>query len=379
MAVGTYSLLDSTAEVLTYLGDSAQKNGIWLYCSASDATAATAAVSSTALTLIITGGASAGTNTLTFADANKDTLAELVTAINALSGWKAGLVYNGSAASADLVVMGAVSCLGSANELTLKTKDNYFIEKLIDRASDIIEKWLQRKIKSRDYSREVYDGNGLRELALKQWPVSRVSRASVGRADCFSIKNTAATTYATFEVTATGVRLVADGGTATSLLFADYATITLLIAAVNAVAGWAAAILDSNYGSYKSSELLRRPAMSCKSPTLAYAEIADDDVTDYYLLAPDEDRNVGILFAPGTWIEGTQNIFVDYTAGYSTVPDAIVDACIQLVVWKYRQSQRDSGLKSESLGDYSFTAADMKNGLPPDVVEQLSFYKRPVL
>ena len=32
MGVGTYSLLDSTAEVLTYLGSVPERDGLWIYC-----------------------------------------------------------------------------------------------------------------------------------------------------------------------------------------------------------------------------------------------------------------------------------------------------------------------------------------------------------
>jgi hypothetical protein len=379
MGVGTYSLLDSTAEVLTYLGSVPERDGLWIYCSASGATAATAAVSATALTLIITGGESAGTNTLTFADANKDTLAELVTAINALTGWKAGLIYNGSAASTDLIVTGTLACNTAANELTLKVKDLYLIERLIDRATDIIERFCQRKFKSRDYSREIYSGTGYTSLWLKQWPVSRVSRVSVGRTSAFSVKNTTATTWATAEVTATGVRLVADGGTATDLLFANYATITLLVAAISAQAGWTASLLASSYGPLKSTECLRRPSMSCKSPDFAYVEIPTEDVSGYYLISPDEERNAGELFHEGIWTSSDQNIFIDYTAGYSTIPDVLQDACVQLVVWKYRMSEGDPTMKSESLGDYSYTRGDLVEGLSAEVREQLSYFRRPVL
>jgi hypothetical protein len=100
--------------------EGAERIGMWIDCSASDATAATVQVTATTIVLVITGGTSAGTNTLTFADADKDTLTELVAFINALAGWEAGALPDGSAASTDLSIIAANACLGSANALALK-------------------------------------------------------------------------------------------------------------------------------------------------------------------------------------------------------------------------------------------------------------------
>ena len=60
----------------------------------------------------------------------------------------------------------------------------------------------------------------------------------------------------------------------------------------------------------------------------------------------------------GNWGQMTQNIFVDYTAGYTTVPDDLESACITLASSLYHSRERDEGLKSEKLGDYSYTVAE---------------------
>lgn len=62
-------------------------------------TAATYTLTATKLDLIITGGATAGTYTITFADAGTDTVAEIVAAINAKTGVGSGFV----AAQCDMV------------------------------------------------------------------------------------------------------------------------------------------------------------------------------------------------------------------------------------------------------------------------------------
>lgn len=378
----TYALT-SVAEVYAALGEVPQKNGIWVYCSASGATAATCEVTATTIVLIITGGGSAGTNTLTLADADKNTLTELVDAINALTGWKAGLIYHEDADSTDLIPTGAVSCLGSANEITLKVEDKYFIEQLINRATCYIERYCNRKLLSRNYSREVYDGTGTGQLILRQYPVTKISRISYGRTNAFSITNTTATTTAFVEVTSTQVRLTADG-TTTNITISSYATITLLVAAINAVAGWTATLLNTDYGAYLSSEVLVRPALYCKSPSLAYIEITDDEMSDYFNVAGNsEDTNYGLIYSNSIFTSGHQNILVDYTAGYTTIPYVLEQACIELVVYKYNKSKIDGVMKSETLGDYSYTLGDMKDALlasgDSDLFAELQLFKRRVL
>ena len=76
-----------------------------------------------------------------------------------------------------------------------------------------------------------------------------------------------------------------------------------------------------------------------------------------------------------SFTNGTQNIEVQYTAGYSQTPWDLTDACIKLVGWNYR-SRRDSyGIKQSIRGSESIT---YESGwiTPPDVEEVLRFYSR---
>ncbi|MBL7084334.1 MAG: hypothetical protein ISS41_11995 [Candidatus Aminicenantes bacterium] len=378
--------LTTLAEIKAFLGASPQKDGIWIYCSQSDATAATVEITDTTIILIITGGVAAGTNTLTFADADKDTITELITAINAVTGWKSGAIYNGSAPSTDLIVTGALSCLTSANEITLKIADDYLLTELINRASDLINRYCNRILKTTTYSREIYYGSGYDKLLLDQYPVTRVTRLSVERANSFSIKNTSTdANFCTVEVTATTIRLIVDGGVnaydtnTAPLLLATYATIDLLIAAIHALGkGWVCTTLATDTGSRDASELLIRPSMAVTATAQAYCETVDDDITDYKLLKPTEARNEGIIEKDGAFTSGYE-YFLDYTAGYITIPYSLEQACIYLVKYKYDQSKRDSGLKSEKFGegaDYSYTLQDLKNGLPSELLEELNMFKK---
>jgi uncharacterized phiE125 gp8 family phage protein len=55
---------------------------------------------------------------------------------------------------------------------------------------------------------------------------------------------------------------------------------------------------------------------------------------------------------------GFLNYEVQYNGGYATIPDDVDMVCRELVVEAYNLSKRDSTLRSESLGDYSYTLAD---------------------
>jgi len=389
MSVGIYALT-TLDEAKANLSPLPARDGLWIYCSASGATAATAQVSDTTLVLIITGGGSAGTTTLTFSDAGKDTVTELVASINAVSGWKAGAIYHGDADSTDLVVTGALGCLGAANEVTLKIEDNYRLERLIDRATDIIERWASRKFVSRTYDRQVYSGLAGTRLLLDQYPVTRIGRVSIGRVNAFSVTCTTATNFATVEVTSTKVRLNADG-VVTDKTIASSATINALITVINTVVGWSASLLDTSVGTRKAfytsldgttkvSEPLPLTAAYCLSPSLAYVEVPDTDMTDAMLEGgSDEDRNPGILYSPGGWNYGRDSIYVDHVSGYSVIPAALEDLCLALVKAKYDAGKKDTTLQSESIGGvYAYSNRDLKQ-VSADILEEASYFRKLVL
>jgi len=379
--------LTSVDEVLAFLGEDLKRDGLWVYCSG-DATAATVEVTSTTMVLIQTGGTYPGTSTLTFADVDKNTLSELIVAINALDGWLAGLIYSSSATSSDIIITGALSCLGSEEEIMLQIKDNYLIERLIDRATDMIERYCNRKLSTRTYEREIYYGNGFNKLILEQYPVTRVSRLSVGRANSFSIKNTSTdANFCTVEITATTIRLIVDGGTNnddTELTLADYDKIDDLITAIEALAkGWACTTMATDTATRDADELLIRPSMFVDATKQAECETVDSNLTDYRLLNPTEARNDGMIEKSGAFVSG-QEYFCTYIAGYTVIPYALEQACIELVAYKYGQSKRagSEDLKGESFGegaDYKyekFNVGDIKNILPASMLAELDLFKK---
>jgi len=377
--MGTYDLT-SNAEVFAYMGAAAERDAFWLYWGGAAGTS-TVQVNEDTLELV---DPTNGTTSIDITHADYDTLTELIAKINGTTGWVSGLIYVGGADSGDLVPTGVLDAEAEANKQTLKIKDVYLVNQLIERATDLIERWCDRKLLSRDYTREIYYGSGFNTLLLDQYPVTRVSRISIGRTNAFSILNTSTdANFCTVEVTSTTLRVIVDGGTNvddTALTLADYATIDLLIAAINALAkGWSITTLSSDTTFRDASELLVRPAMNVDTATPAYVEIPDDELNEYKLINPAEDRNYSAIRKPGTFNPSIE-YFVNYTAGYTSTPATLELACIELVKFKYDKSKADGTKKMERMGNVyeyeNFSLADLVDGLPPDLLAELALFRK---
>jgi hypothetical protein len=146
-----------------------------LYNSSGDASAATVTKSGNTLTLIVTGGANAGTENIDLTAADADTATELVDKINGLSkGWVANLEGRSALTSTDLTNLPATGALLVANEQTLYGFNRLFLEEIINGVSSWLqETYLRRTLIETDYSTtpEVYDGDGGKYIFLKQYPI----------------------------------------------------------------------------------------------------------------------------------------------------------------------------------------------------------------
>jgi len=111
---------------------------------------------------------------------------------------------------------------------------------------------------------------------------------------------------------------------------------------------------------------------STNAATTTYTEHTD------YTVFLDE----GIIYRSSGWARRRKGWQVVYVAGYATIPEDLKGACLEIakLYWAMRDKR---GLKSESIGDYSYTTdglvssgADGGTGLPSDVVVVLDSYKR---
>lgn len=354
MAVGTYDLIS----VDYYKGragisdDEIYENAFSIYCSSGDASAATVKVDGTNLVLVITDGADAGTNTLDLTHADNDTLTKLVDEINDLTGWVANLLGESGVDSVDLVEIEEQSCLGSENVKTFEYVDNYSIEQAIAQATDIIESYLNRKIKNRTYTLEKYTG-GVENVFLKNYPVTNIIQVSEGVLGVIQVKRDESTLYsAHVYVDESNLKLCEDGAIVKTFDITDasYDTLTELATAIDGESGWNASLLNDDYAQWNSTLLIKYFNTECLG-SYETLYIADQPTYNYKL-----DDEAGILHLRGGFVSDYRELFVSYEAGYSTVPDDLKYYAFKLIYLVRENKDSDPNMKSERLeGDYSYT------------------------
>jgi len=251
------------------------------------------------------------------------------------------------------------------------TEADAFIESLIDQATVLMETYCDRKLKSRAFTQERYDGTGLNTIVLLQWPIISVGAISVGQVQAITVKNTATDTTAFVSVSSTGVTLTKDG-TETELLFADYLTMTLLADAITATGTFTGTVV-SDYASFKSDQLVAVNNLYCLDVD-ANLNIPNPSgyLSDYSVNA-----SIGELCFPGNTGQGYQNIFITYTAGYATIPDDLVLACNMQVNWMRKQSGENLGLLGQNRRHFDDGSATYSGqAILPSIQSTLDRYKK---
>jgi len=234
------------------------------------------------------------------------------------------------------------------------------VQVILDGVDSFVKGYCDRDFESTSY-KEYYNGKDTQNLFLKQYPIISVSRLSIGRNSGLKVNNSASATYATVTVSSTGVVLNKDG-TTTTLLFADNATLTDMVTAINAESGWQASVVNSNYVSYKSSELIEIMGLECLDTSWAYLDIPDEPESDFEVYAEE-----GYLFKGGGFPSGHRNIRVDYVAGFSSddMPSRLKMSCLILVKFLYqKRSEEIFGRKQYSIGS---VRATLEEGMPSEV------------
>lgn len=244
--------------------------------------------------------------------------------------------------------------------------DDAVLEKAIDRATARIESYVGRQILSRSYA-EWRSGYGVETIRLHQWPVTQVTNVWTGNYAALVVSSAQPTdiraSIAVNQETGTNAvsltRTTSAGtSTTTNLALGTYPTTTSLATAIGSTAGFACS-LGKNI---RSVQL--RPRAGADTILATVTLFAADTASEYTY-----DYDTGRLsIDPSWWAQwpmdrgvmpsAVKSVLVEYTAGYETVPDDIEQACIEVAAMMYRDRRRDSGLASESLGDYSYTRAN---------------------
>jgi hypothetical protein len=276
---------------------------------------------------------------------------------------------------------------------------------LITAISDAVAKYCRRDFVSKSYD-ELYSGTGDRRLLLREYPLQSVQSVRYRPVTVLKITNlTAANVQARVAVLATGLELVrVNAGVKTTVTagldFAGNATLTALAAAVNAVgSGWSAQVVGdaTNYGGWPAADLYVPPAfgdgtrgqgaLQCVNGSFAELKLHTYELAGYqwdargWLLRAIPYTDPELLHPEDlVWPVGVNNFRVQYTAGYTTVPEAVQEACARWVSLAWSMTSRDPLLVSQAIsGSVSHAWGDLVTGgvrPPSQVAALLQPYRR---
>jgi hypothetical protein len=298
------------------------------------------------------------------------------------------------------------------------TNQDSLLGTLITAYSDAVEKWCRRRFVSTAFD-ELYNGNGDRRLLLRQYPLQSVKSVRYRPVTVAKVinNNTAIYQQARVTVTRTGLSLftVASGVTntvAAGLTWAAQPTLNGLMGAVTALgSGWQGQIVgdaaqqvgqQGDYGLWPSADLYvpgsygdalegagvlqSQGAMNCRG-TFAELKMHTFELQGYqwdargWLLRAIPYTDPELLHPEDLiWPVGVNNFRIQYTAGYSTVPEAVQEACARWTAYGYYLCQRDPALLHQVPGSGTTSgwgpAHSFQAQPPADVRALLAPYRR---
>lgn len=246
------------------------------------------------------------------------------------------------------------------------------IATLITAVSQAVQRWCRRDFTATAYD-ELYHGNGERLLLLRQYPLISIESIRHDPTAVMTVTNTSTSNQqARVSVTSTGLvlkRVTSGVATTNTLTFAVNPTLSTLKSAVEALGnGWSATILG-DYGSWPTADLLAlqgavNAAGFSAELTMHVAELSGFEVDarrgwvwhGHASSSPFDDAPV--------WARGVNNFRVQYTAGFSLVPDDVQEATAEWVATLFKDLGRNQNLPPR--------AASACSALPPSPVRTAS-------
>ncbi len=160
-------------------------DGFELWNGDATATAATVEVTDTDIILIQTGGANPGTVTLV--KAAYATMTLLLAAIEtAPSEWRTRLLVPAASSPADVPIQGQENALLYAGRIPIQIVDNLWLDALLDKAVDRMERYCHRTFPSIVYTDEEYSGGGNNIIVLNNYPVTAFVRLQHRNVDAWA-------------------------------------------------------------------------------------------------------------------------------------------------------------------------------------------------
>lgn len=241
------------------------------------------------------------------------------------------------------------------------------INQIIDAVSSQVERHCDRKFTQATY-REWLDGSGCNAMRVPQYPITRLYRVATNR-DCIgSITYTGSAGVATAGFSSSDRMLTlatvsSSGVEAFSDIRTSGKTLTELSTSVGAQSGWSMTVQNSATNG-------KLPAPDIRP----FSDWSDQSSDDIDIEVPSEAINARVQSWTEDTIEtvdnsgfyslgagfpsGRSNVFVWYRAGYDTIPAGLQQTCANIVKQVYDSTTQDASVKSEKIGDYSYTLND---------------------
>jgi len=235
------------------------------------------------------------------------------------------------------------------------TSNDSLLSNLITRVQSLIETYCERTFDSTAYTSWLH-GDGTNILYLPQWPVTALTRIAIGRRSAGSLIHSNSLAYSviaqndgtTFTVTE---HLKSGTDNTASATIAAATSISALMTDLEGDVTSLSSSLASDLQDYPSAELEIFYGREMINGSLNLI-LPDKNIQDFRL-----DTNEGSLYRMTGWPAGWENVYVAYTAGYSTIPGALAQIAIEVIADVYQSSSINTTLKREKIGDYEYENA----------------------
>lgn len=267
---------------------------------------------------------------------------------------------------------------------------------ILEAATKKCEEYCGRKLVLSAFDR-LYTLNQNAAIILHSRPVPVISRCQTALGTGLEIRYTGSAQQATVTVAPTTpdvltissltLKSVSSGvETSTTLTISNYATITALETAIEAVSGWTA---ETDYGTRAATELFGTPGVfgakdaACVLPLYMQqvpAYLVDSDrgrlefdpaIFDTSSYLPNDTRQVAVRV---TYRAGYAYLTADITAGYEPVPADLKIACVMSARAMLDASDMTTLVKSQTVKDRSYTLNDKAIAIPSVAESILASY-----
>jgi hypothetical protein len=171
-------------------------------------------------------------------------------------------------------------------------------------------------------------------------------------------------------VGSSGVSVSYNYGAVTVFLFAGYTTLTAIVAAINAEgAGWSASVV-AGFEQTLSSELVPQTALECINNTSVQLAVPRQALSGYWL-----NELTGEISTGGFETRPySENVYANYTAGYSPVPADLKLGILAFIKSIYDRA--NEGTFGVSMYRIEGLQKLMNDDVPNQTRDVLELYKR---